>query len=133
MPDECTHEEITDEGICVACGVDITSEDFLDSLPEPPAGSNLGDIPGIIKVAQDTADEFVRRVAECRDPLKPEPKLRWVGTQLLRPTREMIWLEVIRPAYAIAKKLGYRGTFERWDEICLEYVLSIVAKNSPKK
>jgi hypothetical protein len=132
---DCGHDEITDEGICKACGVDITSQEFMDSLPEPPPDSQLGDIPGIIKVAQETAEEFLRRQAECRDPHNPsQPKFRWVGTQLIRPPRETIWMDVVRPSYAIVKQLGYRGTLQRWDEICMEYVVLVKStKNSPKK
>jgi len=48
--------------------------------------------------------------------------------------REVVWAEVVRPSYAIVKQLGYRGTYQRWDEICLEYVLFLKSgKNFPKK
>jgi len=62
MPD-CEHDEISDAGICKFCGMDITSQEFLDTLPLVPLDSQLGDIPGIIRVAQETAEEFLRRQA----------------------------------------------------------------------
>jgi hypothetical protein len=126
---ECEHEEITDEGICKTCGVDITSQAFLDSLPEPPPDSQLGDIMGIIRVATTTAEEFLVHLEDCRNPLCPnQPKLRWMGTQLVRPSRGEVWSEVVKPAYTLAQELGYRGAFERWNEICLEYVRLLIAE-----
>ena len=131
---DCEHAELSDAGICQTCGVDITSQEFLDSLPEAPPDSQLGDTMGIIRVAMATAQEYIDRVQAVRDPNSPgQPKMRWVGTQLVRPPRESIWLEVLRPAFTRAKELGYRGDFERWDSVIVDYVAFVIAtKNSSK-
>lgn len=131
---DCQHLDITDQGICKACGVDITSQEFLDSLPEAPPDSELGDICGLVRLAQETAEEFVRRQADIRDPHNPaQPKIRWVGTQMVRVPRETIWTEILRPSFARAKKLGYRSDYERWQDICMEYVHSIKSKKKLQK
>ena len=117
MPD-CEHDEISDAGICKFCGMDITSQEFLDTLPLP-LDSQLGDIVGIIKVAQATAEEIL----SYRDPHNPAlNKISWAGAQLVRTPDAAVWKEVLPPSYAIAKTLGYRGTYERWVEVCKDYL-----------
>ena len=112
----CDHVNITDDGICMLCGVDITSQEFVDSLPEAPEDlSYLGDLMGIIQLAQETAREYVKR---CSTEL---PKFRWVGTQLIRTSPDEIWENVLPPTFVVAKCLGYRGNYGRWMDVCKEY------------
>lgn len=56
---DCEHAELSDAGICQTCGVDITSQEFVDSLPEPPESLDyLGDMMGLIHLAQVVAWEI---------------------------------------------------------------------------
>jgi len=118
----CEHSDFTDEGICLVCGIDIGSEEFINSLPELPEG--MGAIPednlmGIIQLAQATAEEIL----SYRDPHNPAlNKISWAGAQLVRIPDAAVWKEVLPPSYAIAKTLGYRGTYERWVEVCKDYL-----------
>lgn len=133
MPD-CEHDEISDAGICKSCGTDITSQEFLDTLPEVSPDFQLGDIMGIIKLAQATAREFLDRVETDRDPhnpSQPKLKLRWMGNQLMRPPRETVWMEVLQPTFDLAKGLGYRGNMERWESVCMEYVSFLLSTKIP--
>ena len=100
----CIHMELTEDGICGSCGVDITSQEFLDSLPEVPDNLNLGDIVGIARLAQATAEEYVTRESEGRN----------LGVKY------DLW--ILEPSYQAAKQLGYRGTYSRWTAICKDYV-----------
>jgi hypothetical protein len=99
----CDHDNIADNGICMSCGVDINSQEFLDSLPPAPEDlSYLGDLMGIIRIAQTTAQEYTRRLVT-----EPQP--------------ELVWAEILPPSFIVAKVLGYRGDYQRWGEVCKEY------------
>jgi hypothetical protein len=116
----CDHPNITNAGICTSCGVDITSQEFIDSLPEAPEDlSYLGDLMGIIRLAQETAHEYLKRSKYA------EPKFRWVGTQLIRSCPEGVWADVLEPSFLVAKTLGYRADYERWAVVCKEYAENI--------
>lgn len=112
----CEHSEITDAGVCTSCSVDVTSQEFVDSLPEAPENLRyLGDLLGLIQLAQVTAQEYMRRSTETK------PQFRLVGAQLVRTSPDSIWVDVLQPSFPVAKALGYRGDCERWAEICKEY------------
>jgi hypothetical protein len=105
----CLHLDLTDEGVCKLCGTDITTEEFVESLPEVPGGTaNLGDIMGIVKLARATAEGY----------LGTTPKFRWAGTQLIRSPDKMRWTEACNATFPIAQTLGYRGDNDRWVEVC---------------
>lgn len=115
----CEHLGITDEGICLACGVNISSDEFLDSLPDIPKGVLTDDLVGIVQLAQATAEEIL----SYRDPHNPSlNKISWVGTQLMRVPEAAVMKEVLPPSYIIAKEIGYRGTYQHWCEFCREAV-----------
>lgn len=113
-PPFCNHSDITDMGICKSCGVDVTSKEFIDSLPED--SNYLGDLMGIIQLAQATAKEYLKRSTDSK------PKFFWVGTQLMRITSEMIWDDILKPSFIVAKELGYRGDHDRWASVCKDYI-----------
>jgi hypothetical protein len=115
---ECKHIDITDEGICKSCGIDFASQEFVDSLPEAPESLDyLGDLMGIIKLAEATAKEYATKYT------KAKPKFRWIGVQLVRTSD---WTEVLESSFVTAKKLGYRGDIERWGDICKGYASSLI-------
>jgi hypothetical protein len=118
--EDCPHLYITDEGVCTLCGVDTTSQEFLDSLPEAPnPDASLGDIVGIVSLIETVVDAYL----EVKDPHNPNlPKLRFVGNQIMRIPDGISWTGVCQSAYSSAKTLGYRGTSERWEELCTEFL-----------
>jgi|ERR1700739_357731 len=111
---DCLHLDITDEGMCLVCGVNITSDEYINSLPEVPPGSLVGDLMGMIQLAQATAEQL----AIAR-------RIRWVGTLMIRVPEEALWKEILPASFTTAKQLGYRGDFERWSIICKEYLEKI--------
>lgn len=122
----CDHLDITDTGNCKICGIDITNQEFIDSLPEAPENLNyLGDLMGIIQLAQATAREYARR-----NSVITNPKFRWVGTQLMRTSSEALWADVLQPSFIVAKVLGYRGDCERWTEVCKEYYIGLSSSSN---
>jgi hypothetical protein len=117
----CLHLEVTDEGLCTLCGTDITTQEFADSLPECPASSktDAADIIKIVTLAKATAEEYI----VSQDPNNPQlPKLRWIGTQMVRLPGRVLWLEYVATSFAQAKQLGYKGNTVRWAEILKEFV-----------
>jgi hypothetical protein len=117
----CLHLEVTDEGVCIECGVDITSQEFADSLPEVPEASKaaMGSIVKIITLAKTTAEDYI----VSQDPVNPQlPKLRWIGTQMVRLPGTTLWMDYVNKSYAEAKRVGYKGTVVRWAEIIKEFV-----------
>ena len=105
----CEHLDFNDEGVC-SCGMDVTSQEYINSLPEVPE-TNLGDLMGIIRLAQDTATLYHER---CNT-------LQWVGAQIIRPPSEVVWSSLLEESFFAAKSFGYRGDYQRWSEICKEY------------
>lgn len=123
----CEHLDITDDGICSACGINIGSDEFLNSLPEIPKGALTDDLMGIIQLAQATAEEIISH----RDPHNPSlNKIGWVGTQLMRMPEAAVMKEVLPPSYIMAKEIGYLGTYRRWCEFCMEAVENYSQKHS---
>lgn len=121
MESGCLHLSVSDEGICVDCGVDINSPEYLASLP-PVSDKELGDIVNIIRLAEATAVAFTELVAINTDPNNPAlPRLRLVGGQLLRLPHETLWAPLLKPSFQEAKQLGYRGTYQRWGEIVKDF------------
>jgi hypothetical protein len=124
MKQECAHIELTDEGVCKFCGVDTASQQFMDSLPEVPPG-RLGDLVSIVKLAEATAKEYLHH----QDPHNPKlPKLCWAGTQLIRMPSKISWADMIHDSYPTAKKLGYRGSLEKWSEVCEDFMELIIER-----
>jgi hypothetical protein len=119
---ECLHLEITDEGICTTCSIDITSDEFIDSLPEALFTKSLGDLLGILTLTKATVELYHSYRADNRDPNNPSLfKLRQVGNQIVRIPDSILWAEIVQPAYVAAQRIGYLGSYERWDAICKEF------------
>jgi hypothetical protein len=119
----CPHFDITDEGICIECSIDISSDEFLDSLPEAPATETLGDLMGILRLARATAELFIEQREGNRDPTNPALfKLRTVGVHIMRLPDSVFWTGILQPSYVTAKALGYRSSFDCWSTICKDYL-----------
>lgn len=111
--DECPCLIPGDDDNCIDCGkhMDIPNVD-------PP---DLGDIGGIFRLIDSTAKNYVALIQNNIDPTHPSlPRLRMVGGMFVRIPNNMICKGLIGPSYLEAKKLGYRGTIDRWCEIITE-------------
>jgi hypothetical protein len=87
----------------------------LDSPEESPA---LEDIMDLI---EHTLDDCAAELEDNADPDDPDmPKLRWVGSQMIRVPFEVIWSSKVKSAYHIALDIGYVGSFEEWEAIIQE-------------
>jgi len=99
---------------CIECGKHI-------DLPEIGEMPNLGDIPGICKLLDQTAHAYALVIRENSDPNDPsQPRLRFVGNKLMRLPHKALFTELMKPTYKEAKALGYKGTIERWSELVQE-------------
>jgi hypothetical protein len=75
---------------------------------------NIGDIIGIIRIITQTAIDY-------SEALKlPQPKLCFVGGVLVRPTVNSMFKSIFKPSFQQAKSIGYRGSYERWEELVKE-------------
>src|SRR5208337_131124 len=100
---------------CIDCGKHI-------DLPDVGELPNLGDIPGICKLIDETATTYEAAVKENTDPKDPSlPRLRFVGSKMIRLPHKALLTKTLKPAYKAAKALGYKGTFERWGELVQEH------------
>ena len=98
---------------CIDCGKHIELPDV-----EPP---DLGDIPGICKLLDQTAHAYALVIRENSDPKDPsQPRLRMVGNKMMRLPHKALFKELMPPTYKAAKALGYKGTLERWSELVQE-------------
>ena len=121
--EECLHTDITDEGVCTGCGLDVNSDEFYDALPPIPEPLELGDIMGIIRLATKTAEEYVELIKKNADPNHPEkPRLRLVAGMVMRLPDTAFWSTVLIPSFKTAKSLGYRGDYDKWETICKKFV-----------
>lgn len=120
----CHHLEVTDDGVCIECGTDITTQEFVDSLPDVPMPSkaSIGNIIGIVALAKTTGEEFLAS-QEADSP--EQPKLCWIGTQMVRLPKKTMWVDYISNSYYAAKELGYRGSMVRWAEIVRDLMTPI--------
>lgn len=131
MP-ECGHM-VTEKGICITCGQPFenpywTLEELQEAMEKHHSGVfleefklNLGDIPAIGKLAEDTWNEYDRRATENEEPLRPEqPRLSMIGGQMIRIPFHQIFHDVVSPSYEKAVNLGYRGDYTRWCEFVKE-------------
>lgn len=85
------------------------------------AAPDLGDIRAICRLLDETTRELGRLVEANGDPGKPGlPKLRMVGSQIVRVPHSALYHDLLRPSFAAAMRLGYRGTYERWGELVRE-------------
>ena len=89
-------------------GRNIDDPDFFPKIEVPK--NLLGDILAVCELVSAVNKEFNSK------------KFKWVGTQLIRVPDAIIWEEILKPSFLAAKEIGYRGDFERWCEICKEYV-----------
>ena len=109
----CTHPDITDEGVCTICGVNIDDPTFFDAFPEVVVPKELvKEILAIGQVVEEVAKEFASR----------KGFFRWAGTQLVRTPDTLFWDEILKSSYTVAKEKGYRGDHQRWSQICKEFV-----------
>jgi hypothetical protein len=123
VDEKCLHLDVTNDGICTSCGINIGSEEFFNSLPDAPAEPQLGDLMGIIRLAEATVTRYFEHKKDMSDPTHPDqPRLRIIGKTIIRVPDSVVWKEVVKPAFAKAVKLGYKGTYSRWNEICREYL-----------
>ena len=84
---------------------------------------DLGDILGICRLIDSTVKSYAQLVAANTDPNDPtQPRLRLVGGVFMRTPHKVFCQRLFAPSYMQAKKLGYRGTLERWGEILQEAV-----------
>jgi len=97
------------------------ADKFVDLLDVSPP--DLGDILGICRLIDTTAKSYVELVVANTDPNDPElPRLRIVGGVFMRVPHKALYQQLFGPSYKQAKKLGYRGSLERWGEILQEAV-----------
>ena len=88
---------------------------------------DLGNIAAISRLIDQTAEDYIQFVQRNTDPLQPsKPRLRFIGGTLFRLDYEVLWRENLPQSYTAAKKLGYRGTLECWDEMIREQVAALV-------
>jgi hypothetical protein len=98
---------------CVDCGKAI-------DMPNHPC-PDLGDIAGIAKLREITARGMDNLEKGNTDPKNPKlPRLRMVGTVMVRVPHTVVFREILVPSYMAAKRLGYRGTYQRWQELVQE-------------
>lgn len=112
--DECPCVIPDENDNCIDCGKHIE----MPEVGEPP---NLGDIPGICKLLDQTAHAYSLVIRENSDPKNPDlPRLRMVGNRMMRLPHKALFRELMPPTYKAAKALGYKGTLERWGELVHE-------------
>ena len=91
-------------------------------MPDVPA-PNLGDIMGICKLLDATALIYTNLVRRNADPQNPsQPRLRIVGGQLTRLPHKVFFHDLVGPSFMKARRLGYRGTYQRWGELLREAI-----------
>lgn len=104
---KCSCAVPDEDGNCLACGKHLR-------MPAP----DIGDIKAICRLLEATTAAYGRLLELDADPSKPElPKLRLVGPQIVRVPRSAVGHDLLRPSFVAARRLGYRGTYERWGEL----------------
>ena len=75
---------------------------------------------GIIRLIDVTVKTYKDLVESNSDPKNPSvPKLRLVGGVLMRVPHESISRKLLIISFNTAKKLGYRGDYQKWEEIII--------------
>ena len=131
--EECPHF-ITECGKCIACGEPVdnprwTMEELQKEWDKPEEYSpsyyqlpDLGNIPQIHQLAEQTWAEYDRRATANEEPNFPQrPRLRLVAGRLMRIPFHHIFKEVVGQSYDIARELGYRGDYPKWCELVKSY------------
>jgi hypothetical protein len=113
---------IPDEnGNCTNCGRPV-------DLPNAEA-PDLGNIVGICNLIDATAKAYARLLVANTDPGNPAlPRLRLIGGVMMRIPHQMLCKEILGPSYKEARRLGYKGSLERWGE----HVRDAVATEYPQ-
>jgi hypothetical protein len=115
MADKCQCLIPDEDDNCIECGQHL---DFPEM--EPP---DLGDIMGIIRLIDTTAKTYEQIVRANADPNDPTlPRMRIVGNTITRIPHKALYKQVFGPTFQQAKRLGYKGTFQRWTELLQEAV-----------
>lgn len=104
---------------CVDCGQHIE----LLEVPQTDHHAEVRAIMDIIRLVDDTAKSYERLVKANTDPRDPtQPRMRIIGGVFMRIPHQAFYKQLFGPSYKQAKKLGYRGTFQRWGELLQEAV-----------
>jgi hypothetical protein len=89
-------------------------------MPEV-ACPDLGDIGSIIRLIDLTAKGMNVIQKQNEDPDRPGlPRLRMVGHVMVRVAHSTVFRDFLVPSYMAARQLGYRGTYQRWNELVEE-------------
>jgi len=121
---DCRHLSVDELGNCKDCGQTI--EEYLAELSninylEFPSVElplvDLGDLKGILKLADSTIKTFECKLIELYDPNSSgQPKIRRIGNLIFRQTWNEIWNEIVAKSYPEAVRLGYRQSLSKWNE-----------------
>jgi hypothetical protein len=113
--DECRCLIPDENDNCIECGRHIDLPEIGGPMPD------LGDIPGICKLIDAAAADFVKAVQENTDPQDPSITcLRLAGSRVVRVPHQTILRAMLRSPYKEAKALGYRGTIDRFYALVCE-------------
>jgi len=121
--ENCPHLIPDENNNCETCGVPYPDP---QNFPEP----NLGDVMGICKLINETRDVFDGMVKANTDPKNPKlTRMRLVGGILMRLPDKMVCKGVFGASFLKAKSIGYKGTQERWTEMILEDIPTMIPAN----
>jgi hypothetical protein len=141
MEDKCPCM-IAENSKCIDCGEPIMNPEFTveklaeegivlgSPLPPDAPVPNIGNISGLIHLAQNTFREGVHRQVENTDPKNPKlPRLRMIDAMLFRVPHTDIWNGLLRQSFEQAQAMGFRGTLERWGTVVEDIIPPNVAES----
>lgn len=87
----------------------------MDASPSPDG------IAALHNLAFDTLRDFFTRIIRASDPKLPGvPRMRMLGTQIVRVPHSVIWNQMMTVSFAKAKVLGYLGDMQCWGDVVME-------------
>jgi hypothetical protein len=132
MTEEKCEHFITERGKCIACGELVansrwTMEDLQKEFDKPDDFqrqylTDLGNIPEIHRLAEQTWEEYDSRATANEEPNCPQrPRLQMIAGRLMRIPFQQIFKEVVGGAYNLALEFGYRGDYSKWCQLVKSY------------
>jgi len=145
--DECPHYLVDQNDVCLDCGQPGNE----DSVPLSPEEQGLiqklpgavpmimvpvpfkADIPGIVRLADLTIEQYEYELERQRDPDTDEPRIQVIGGFMYRPRWTDIWNQLIAKSYMGAVMLGYRQPLKRWNAFVKESLQMALLRQSQQQ